>query len=529
MSQLQASFQLAKQAYASGNYAAANQICDQLLAQLGPRDDLLNVKALSLLAEGQLEAAAAAIHTAIKLNPRIAGMHLNAARIFLGLSLHKQTRRHIMDAVRLAPRDAAILYQAALLSRECTDYSQALRILDRCLQLQPELDQAWHLKGATLIDLGKMEAAQTALEKALSIQPQNIRALSALIKIRGDALADTATVTLLENIRSAQLPAVDKATATFSLAHMYRRDKQYATAFELYRQANQITAIQRPFNQDAWNKRVAGILHSTDATAGFAPAEGTAGSNLLFIVGMPRSGTSLCEQVLSAHPDVLACGELASMQNIEDSFTRRGINPYLLQQQGQPRANELAAAAELYLSALPKNHSKYQRIVDKAPMNFERVAMIQQIFPAARFIYCKRHPLDTILSCFIQDFHAGVNFTFKLEHVTRIYIDHVRLMQHWIALFPQQVLTVNYESLVSDLEAEAKAMARFLQLEFEPGMLSPHLQDRAVATASNVQVRKPVYTSSIGNWRNYQQQLHVSLEQLQEHGILDTESAVAGV
>lgn len=519
---------MAKQAYASGNYPQAIRICDQLLARPGPHDSLLNIKALSLLAIGQLEAAGSAISSAIKLNPRIAGMHLNAARIFLAMSLNRQAKRHITESIRVAPREAAILYQAALMSRECADFSQALRILDRCLQLQPALDQAWHLQGATLIDLGKMEAAQTALEKAVSIQPHNIRALSALIKLRGDGIEDTATIGLLESIRSAQVPDTDKGTATFSLAHIYRRDKQYETAFELYRQANQITAAYRPFDLDNWNKRVSGLLHTCGATNDFKPAQGTAGSNLVFIVGMPRSGTSLCEQVLSSHTDILACGELATMQNIEDSFIRRGINPCLLQQKDQPRSKELDAAGELYLSALPKNFQKFQRVVDKAPMNFERVGMIQQIFPAARFIYCRRHPLDTILSCFIQDFHSGVNFAFTLEHITRVYIDHVRLMQLWIEQFPQQILTVDYESLVTDLEKQAQTMANFLQLEFEPDMLNPHLQDRAVTTASNVQVRKPVYTSSIDNWKNYRQQLASCLKLLQEHGILNAESAAVG-
>jgi tetratricopeptide (TPR) repeat protein len=529
LNQLAANIQLAKQAYASGNYIDANHICDQLLARLGARDDLLNIKALSLLADGRLEAAGTAISTAIKLNPNIPGMHLNAARIFLGQSLNKLAKRHVMEAIRLAPRDATILYQAALLSRECADYSLALRVLDRCLQLQPGMDLAWHLKGATLLDLGKMEAAREALEKAVSIQPQNVRALSSLITLRGDRLADTATVKQLENIRSGQLPARDKGTATFSLAQMYRREKQYETAFELYRQANKIAAAYRPFDAGRWAQRISEQLQSGDSTQNSTPSQANAGSNLVFIVGMPRSGTSLCEQVLSTHSGILACGELATMQNIEDGLRRRGLKTFFKQGNEGSGAKELEAAAGLYLSALPKNHQKFLRVIDKAPMNFERIGMIHQIFPAARFIYCKRHPLDTILSCFIQDFHAGVDFSFDLEHITQVYIDHVKLMQHWTGMYPQQILTVHYESLVSDLETQARAMANFLQIEFDPGMLAPHLKDRVVTTASNVQVRKKVYTSSIGNWLNYRPQFEPTLRQLQAHGILEADDSVTGM
>lgn len=512
---------MAKQAYAGGNYQRAIHLCDQLLAQLGKRDDLLNIRALSLLATGQFEAAETAINEAIKLNSQVPGMHLNAARIYLGMSLNRKAKRHIRDAIRLAPRETAILYQAALLSRECGDYSQALRIIDRCIQVQAGLAPAWHLKGSALLDLGEMEAAQEALEKAVSLQPGNARALSALIKIRGDQLADTATVNLLEKIRASDMTASDRGSATFSLATMHRRDGRYDSAFELYRQANKITASMRPFDLESWQKRISGIIKSTARDAHFVTAKGTGGSNLVFIVGMPRSGTSLCEQVLSAHSAVLACGELSTMQSIESGLARQGLDPYKCQQQDLSRPFEEAAAR--YLLALPKDYPKYKRVIDKAPMNFERVGLIHQVFPAARFIYCQRHPLDTILSCFIQDFHAGLEFAFDLEHVTQVYIDHVRLMKHWIGLLPGYIHTVNYESLVTDLESETQAMVDFLQLEFEPGMLQPHRQERSVTTASNVQVRKPVYTSSIGNWKNYRRQLDVSIRQLQNHGILDTD------
>jgi len=157
--------------------------------------------------------------------------------------------------------------------------------------------------------------------------------------------------------------------------------------------------------------------------------------------------------------------------------------------------------------------------VDKAPMNFERVGFINRVFPGARFLYCRRHPLDTILSCFMQNFQAGLGFASCLEHITRVYIAHVQLMRHWTDLLPHKIHTLNYESLVTELESEARALANFLQLDFVPGMLQPHTQQRTVTTASNLQVRKPVYTTSIGNWRNYQAQLQAVIKLLDENGL----------
>ena len=521
VNQVQGIFQNAKQAYTRGDYVAAVKGFDQLLTQLGPRDDLLNMKALALLAMGQLEAAASAISKAIKLNPNMAGMHLNAARIYTGLSQTKQVKRHINDAVKLSPREPSVLYQAALLSRECNDYSKAQRILERCLQVQPDFALAWHLQGATLIDLGQFEDARKALEKAVELEPGNAKALSALIKLRGDSLVDTDSVAMLEKIRASDAAPADRGSATFSLAHLYRRDNQFQKAFELYHQANQLTAPTRPFGLDAWMSHVDSLIAATSPESQFVPHQGSAGANLVFIVGMPRSGTSLSEQVLSASPQVMACGELAAMQHIEVSLYRQGVNPYADAADNQKLAKALKGAADLYLDNLPKDHQKFAAVIDKAPMNFDRLGMIHQIFPAAKFIYCQRHPLDTILSCYMQDFHAGLGFAFDLEQLSHVYVSHVRLMEHWQRVLPDSIYVLDYESMVSYLETQSRKLADFLNIPFDPAMLKPHLQERAVVTASNVQVRQPVYTSSIGNWENYRTELDSCIQILQKHDILD--------
>ena len=510
---------MAKQAFSKGNYAQAIKKCDQLLARMGKRDDLLNLKALSLLALGQLEEAETAILQALKLNPRVAGMHLNAGQIYQRLSRNKLVRRHAREAIQLATRDPVILYQAALLYRDCGDHDQALRVIDRCLEIQPKMSGAWHLKGSILTDIGDFEAAQAALEKSVSLPPGNVRALSVLIKIRRDSLADTQTVVLLERIRSNTTSTSDRGTATFALADMHRREKHYESAFELYHEANRIMASIKPFDINSWEQRIQRTIDVSGSEDSLTYAPGSRGSNLVFIIGMPRSGTSLCEQVISAHPGALACGELTAVQNIDSNLERRGIDPYGLHHDQSKHRKELDLAASSYMSALPTDHQKFRCVTDKAPMNFQHVGFIKQVFPGARFIYCSRNPLDTILSCFVQNFQAGLTFAFNLEHITRVYITHSQIMQHWKNLLPEKIYTVNYESLVENLATEAKALASFLQLEFDPGMLHPHQQQRAVTTASNLQVRQPVYTSSINKWKNYQPQLQTVIDMLNDHSM----------
>ena len=510
---------MAKRAYARGEYAQAVKVCDQLSAQLGANDALLNIKAVSLLALGKIEAAEMVIHQALKLNPRVAGIHLNAAKIFKEMSLYKQVKRHAMNAIRLAPRDAVVLYQAALLYRDCGDYSQSLRIIDRCLQLQPGFSQAWHLRGSALIDLGKMEAAQTALEESVKLDPGNVRALSTLINMRGDHPTDSKTVALLEHIRAKGASNTDRASATFALGNMYHRDGQYDVAFALYMEANALVAASKPFKLDDWEHRKAHVMQASANPGALKSSRGSSGANLAFIIGMPRSGTTLCEQVLSANSNVLACGEMATMEHIESSFVRKGIDLY----QRELAEKEFEQAASLYLSVLPKNYQKFQLVTDKAPMNFERVGLIHLLFPQARFLYCIRHPLDTILSCFMQDFQAGLNFAFVLEHIAKVYIAHAQLMRHWLKLLPEKIHVVNYEHYIANQEAETWQMTEFLRLNFEQDMLNPHLQERTVVTASNLQVRKAVYSSSIGRWKNYQTQLADVITLLKKENLLDAD------
>ena len=519
LSQLTQQVQMAKQAYARGEYAQAVMYCDQLAAQFGVRDDLLNIKAVSLLALGLVDAAETSIRQALKLNPRIAGTHLNAAGIYKALSLKKQVKRHALEAVRLAPRVALVLYQAALFCRDYGDYPQTLRLMDRCLQLKPDFSRAWHLKGSALIDLGITQAAQVALEKSLELEPNNITALSALIRIRGDCLSDSSTVSLLEDIQTNAASNADRASACFALGNMYRRGGQYAVAFEYFLKANALAAASKPFDLGSWEKKRIRVMQTSAGHRTLKSLHSTRGANLVFIVGMPRSGTTLCEQVLSANSRVLACGELTTMEHIEHSFVRKGINPYQL----DPTSREFEQAADLYLSALPNNQQKFQLVSDKAPMNFERIGLIHLIFPQARFLYCIRHPLDTILSCFMQDFQDGLTIASDLEHITRVYIAHAQLMKHWMSLLPEQIHVVSYEKYIDHQEEETRQMTEFLDLGYEPDMLTPHLQERAVVTASNLQVRQAVYRSSIGRWKNYQTQLTDVITLLQEEGLLDVD------
>ncbi len=503
---VQALFQQARQAYSAGHYQQALAACDRLISLGGKREEFLNLKAMSLLGEGRAVEAASLIDRALKKNPRSTGMLLNSARIELVLANRRNAKRRALDAVRLASNDPRVLYQAALACRQCGDYEQALRLIERCQQRAPDLAEAQHLEGSMRLDQGDREGAARAFEAALRIAPDNARALSDLARIRDDLAEDDPLVQQLQHVAAHGRSDWDRSAALFALADWRHRAGDHEQAADAYRQANTAGARVRPFNLAAWERKQEATLarHAELAPAG-EPGQG-AGARLVFLVGMPRSGTSLCEQVLGAAPGALACGELTAMHAIE-----------LHSAPGESKED----MRRRYLAHLPPDHGGARLVTDKLPMNFERVGLIHELFPGARFLYCRRHPLDTILSCYQQDFQAGVKWAFDLDSITRVYLAHERLMRHWSERLPSHVHTVDYERMVNDLPGAVSDIAAFLDIDVHGDMMQPHRSARTVQTASRLQVRESVYTTSVARWRRYETLLSDVAERLRREGLLD--------
>ena len=249
------------------------------------------------------------------------------------------------------------------------------------------------------------------------------------------------------------------------------------------------------------------VARSMDAAPTGAPGTGE-GARHVFVVGMPRSGTSLLEQVLSSHEGVFGCGEVETLALLEERL-------------GGPGADVAARreAAAFYVQTLPRGHESARLTIDKQMLNFERVDFLLELFPGARLLWSRRHPLDTILSCYFQNFQAGINWSMDLDAIVATYIRHEAMMRHWMGRFPDPILAVRYEDLVDDLEGQARRLGDFLGIGFDPAMLSPHETERAVLTASNQQVRNPLYRSSMGYWRDYRNELTPAIAALREAGV----------
>jgi len=293
----------------------------------------------------------------------------------------------------------------------------------------------------------------------------------------------------------------------FALGRRYDRMGRYDEAFTHFREANS----QLPVNYDpaAHVDFVTGIIQT------FSPAymmRAVRASNRsdqpVFIVGMPRSGTSLVEQVIGSHPEIAAGGELEDVSNmlsrIPTLLDGKTGYPWGVPDITKPQLDKLATD---YLAHLHRISADASRVTDKMPHNFLALGLICQLFPGARVIHCRRDPLDTCLSIYFQSFLRQHDYAGDLEHIGTHYRQYLRLMRHWRNVLDIPVIEVEYRNMVDNLEAEARRLLAFCGLDWDPACLAFHASERIVHTASYSQVRQPIYRHSVERWRHYERHL----------------------
>jgi hypothetical protein len=290
----------------------------------------------------------------------------------------------------------------------------------------------------------------------------------------------------------------------FRLADQYDRLGEYDRAFELYDRANRL--FPGRFDPSLHGQAVDRMIASwTPERVGTLPESGVRDELPVFIVGMPRTGTSLVEQILACHPRVHGAGELqiipAACGQLAPS---KGLHEPMIDDPGVLTRPALERHARLQLGMLRKLGGRADRVTDKLPTNFLHLGLISRLHPRARVIHCVRDPLDTCLSCYFQWFRSGLPWAYRPEWLGSYYRTYRRLMGHWKRALPElPILDVVYEDLVEDQEAWTRRIVEFVGLEWDDHCLRFHESRRISSTLSNEQVRRPMYRSSIGRHRHY--------------------------
>lgn len=406
------------------------------------------------------------------------------------------------------PDNADANHLLGLVRSEQDRNDDAVALIEKAISINDKAAAFHHNIAGIYRRIGRLDDAEREFRRAIELKPDYGEAYQGLAEMVKFTRDDPFIRQLLAQLNSGNLEDRVKCYFHFAAGKFLDDVGEYAAAFEHYRLGNR--AANKPFDSAEFRQQIKDTIYVfSHSLVDRLPDVGNPSPRPVFVVGMPRSGSTLVEQIISSHSGVHGAGELNDMKFIARSASELsqarapwpncvpGLTPSVLGRLGADYLARIDALAE----------GTAERVVDKHPLNFQFIGLILMMLPNAQIIHTRRDPLDTCLSCFFQNFTKGQHYSFDLHKLAHFYNDYRRLMEHWDALFPGRILHVDYEDVVADQEAQTRRLLDFCGLDFEQACLDFHKTDRVVKTASFMQVRKPLYKSSQNRWRNYTREL----------------------
>jgi tetratricopeptide (TPR) repeat protein len=457
-----------------------------LLRELGEREEVLAVR-----------------RRALALDPRSAQHRCDLGTALFDLRRLDEAAAAFRDALAVEPASPRALLGVAATLRMRGRAAEAEGNCRRALTLEPQNVEGLVLLGELHADRGQFAEARELFERALAINPYLPEVYCSLAAHRKMTPADGEWLQRVEGLLERPLPLEHEVGLRYALGKYFDDLGRYDEAFDSYRRANELSRRNRPpFGREKFTRRVDRIIGVFDARfLQDRRPEGADSELPVLIVGMPRSGTSLAEQILASHPAVFGGGELRFWEGafgVLEAESAGGARP----------AEVLPQIARDYLERVRALSATAARVIDKMPANFLYLGLVHAALPRARIIHMQRHPLDTCLSIYSQDFFRMGTYANDLGDLAHYYTEYLRIMGHWRAVLPAAaLLEVPYEELIADQEGWTRRMLDFLGLPWDPRCLDFHRTERAVLTASRWQVRQKISSGSVGRWRNYEKHL----------------------
>jgi tetratricopeptide (TPR) repeat protein len=491
---------------AANNFVGAEPILRDHLAKF-PND----VAALRMLSEAQARAdrpdlAEATLRRCLDLAPDFGLARHSLGQLLNGLGRYDEALEQAQELLRRDPtnRGSQRLYAATQNNRG--EYEAALAVYEKQLADNPAQPSIWASRGHLLKTVGRTEEAIAAYKKSLQFAPGSGLPYWSLANLKTYRFTaeDRAEMERQLGLRGAA--EVDRVNLHFALGKAYEDVGDYERAFSHYKAGSDLHRANAPHDAARLSQSVDEAI-ATCTPSFFAERVGAGAPDLdpIFILGLPRSGSTLVEQILASHSQVEGTMELPHLLGVvrELGGLERG-GSYLKALASLP-SGEIARFGEHYLRAT-RAHRKLGRVyfIDKMPNNWSLIGLIHVILPNAKLIDARRHPMACCVSCYKQHFALGQSFTYDLTDLGRYYADYVRLMAHWDRVLPGRVHRVIHEDLAADPEPHIRALLEYCGLPFEEACLRPHETQRPVMTASSEQVRQPITAKGLDEWRKYQ-------------------------
>lgn len=489
---------------------------DALLAAPG-YPDALHLLGLSALRQGNTTKALSLIKEALSTWPKHPVFHNNLGNIFLTSGEEETAKFHYLKAIEYAPGYSAAYFNLGIIFERQGNSAEAVTYYRDAIHHEPEYAEAHFNLGAALESLGDQESAASEYRRAIQISEDYAKAYYRLALIRPEVLTDEELTRMKELLAKCVSQSDEAIHLLFGIARATADRGDPDGAFILWQRGNVAKRASFDYNvSHSINYHEVIAEKFTDQLLLTLRQGGNQKERPIFVVGMPRSGTTLIEQILATHPQAGAGGELSFLRDIIRSISKTKLTDSYPECLARLTVQDIEGAANQYLARVRTRVAEPQRVVDKMPGNFLYLGLVSLMFPNARILHCIRDPIATCFSCYTHLFNAPQRFTYDLEDLAAYYRSYRRLMKYWHYLLPGQILDVEYETLVRNQESSTRNILEFCELPWDSACLSFHTTQRTVRTASAAQVRQPLYTKALKNWQPYEHHLMPFLGILRE-------------
>ena len=507
---------------AQGKLLKAESLCRKFL-QSNPT----HVEGMRLLAElavqfGVLEDAEYLLESALEFEPGNAQVKIDYISILRKRQKFAQALSAAKDLSSEQPKNPQFKSLYAIETMQMGDYKTSLALFDDVLELLPGDAITLTSRGHALKTRGSQKEAIASYKAAISSDPWHGDAYYALSNLKTYNFSEAEIDKMLALEQREELGPASKLHIAFALGKAFEDEHDYTRSFEFYAQGNRLKRQQSNYDADQMSVELANqrLYFTRDVLKSRANA-GYPAPDPIFIVGLPRAGSTLLEQILSSHSQVDGTLELPNILSTAQKLRRQGRDdgdkpyPELLQDFSD---TQLQSLGQQYIEDTQIHRQGAPFFIDKMPNNFRHIGLIKLILPNAKIIDARRHPMACCFSGFKQLFAEGQEFTYDLSDIGRYYNDYVELMDHWDTVSPGTVLRVHYENVVEDLETQVTRILEYCGLPFERACLNYYNTERAVRTASSEQVRQPIYRQGVEQWLQFKPFLSI-LEKTLEQSI----------
>ena len=497
------------------DFPLAIQYFQQILTINNNHIDARNHLANVLKAQQKFDRAIEQYKILLQIKPDHLEAHNNLALTFASKGETTQAKHHFNCALALAPESGVIHFNFANFLTENNQENEAIMFYEKSITLDPTMADAYNNLGNIYLKQGNMAKAKWCFENVLQLNPYETVAYRHLLWLSNDVPGIVSIDNMLQ-LLTTRLAETEAMQIHFALFKAYENERTFDNAFLHLHKANTIKRRTIKYTIDNDIHLIERIIHLfTQENLRDKLDKGCQSNQPIFIIGMPRSGTSLVEQILASHSDVYGAGESEALKQVVHQSAQRLGNGLEYPEYAITIDNSsYLSLADMYLKNFGDDIETVAHFTDKMPSNFLYVGMIKLLFPNAIIIHCVRDPIDTCLSCYKHLFNGKLNFAYDLKELAKYHQLYQALMQHWHQIFPGAILDLQYEDLVNEQEKMTTMLLQHCQLAWETSCIEFYKNKRHIHTASALQVKKPIYKTSIGHWRNYEKHLQPLIDTL---------------